>query len=124
MAEHRPLKEKIQSLIDAVMAIDGVVDCALISREGRMLGSTLGEDVPVSALAAMSATIAASTDATASILHMKTPASVLCESEDGTFSISVAGQTALIATILDRSADVNALKVQLANIARKVGEEL
>jgi predicted regulator of Ras-like GTPase activity (Roadblock/LC7/MglB family) len=124
MAEHRPLKEKIQSLIDAVMALDGVVDCALISKEGRMLGSTLGEDVAVSALAAMSATIAASTDATASILHMKTPASVLCESEDGTFSISVAGQTALIATILDRSADVNALKVQLANIARKVGEEL
>ena len=123
MAEHRPLNEKIRDLIDAVMALDGVVDCALISREGRMLGSTLGEDIPGSAFAAMSATIAASTDAAASILHRKTPSSVRCESEEGTFLIVGAGETALIATILDRSADVDALKVQLANIARRVGEE-
>ncbi len=124
MAEQRPLNENIRDLIDAVMALDGVVDCALITREGRMLGSTLGEDVPGSTLAAVSATIAASTDAAASILHRKTPSSVLCESEEGAFLISSAGETRLIATILDRSADANALKVQLANIARKVGEEL
>jgi predicted regulator of Ras-like GTPase activity (Roadblock/LC7/MglB family) len=123
MAEHRPLKDKIQGLIDTVMALDGVVDCALISREGRMLGSTFGEDIPVSALAAMSATIVASTDAAASVLHMKTPSSVCCESEDGTLSIFSTGTTTFIAAILDRSADVDALKVQLANIARKVGEE-
>ncbi|MDG6257026.1 MAG: roadblock/LC7 domain-containing protein [Methanomicrobiaceae archaeon] len=124
MPKHGPLKEKIQGLIDAVMALDGVVGCALISREGRMLGSTLGENVPGSVLAAMSATVAASTDAAASILHMKNPSLVLCESEDGTLSISSAGETALITAIIDRSADVNALKVQLANIGRRVGEEL
>lgn len=123
MAEHRPLKEKIQGLIDAAMALDGVVECALISREGRMLGSTFGEEVPASAFAAMSATVVASTDAAASVLHMKTPSSVCCESEDGTLSIFGAGSTALIAAILDRSADVDALKVQLANIARRFGEE-
>jgi predicted regulator of Ras-like GTPase activity (Roadblock/LC7/MglB family) len=124
MAEQHPLEEKIQDLIDAVMALDGVVDCALVSREGRMLGSTLGEDVPLSALAAMSATIVASTDAAASVLHMNTPSSVCCESEDGTIAISSAGGTALVVTILSRSADVEAMKVRLASIAQSVGEEL
>jgi predicted regulator of Ras-like GTPase activity (Roadblock/LC7/MglB family) len=124
MAEHRPLNEGIQDLIDAVMALDGVVDCALISREGRLLGSTFDEDVPGSALAAMYATTVASTDAAASILHRKGPTSIRCEAEEGTILISSAGETALIATILTRSADADVLKVQLANIARRFGEEL
>jgi predicted regulator of Ras-like GTPase activity (Roadblock/LC7/MglB family) len=124
MAEQHPLNEKIQGFIDAVMALDGVNDCALVSREGRMLGSTLGDDVPVSALAAMSATIVASTEAAASVLHMKTPSYVCCESEDDTIAISSAGGTALVVTILGRSADADALKVRLASIARSLGEEL
>ena len=50
------LKEKIKGYIERIKGIEGILDCALISRDGIMLGKSLEGEFNEPWLAAMCAT--------------------------------------------------------------------
>ena len=124
MTEKHPLKEKIQGFIDEIMALEGVEACALVSRDGLVMGKCFEQHIPASTFAAMSATMLASSEASASIVHIKPPHVVLAEADNATILVMGAGSGALITSLLNVSADITSVKGQLTELARRIGEEV
>jgi predicted regulator of Ras-like GTPase activity (Roadblock/LC7/MglB family) len=124
MNEYRQLKQRIQEIIGEIMNIGGVTGCALVSRDGAVMGRSFDDEVPVPTFAAMAATIFASSEAAASILHLASPSAVLAESEDGSVMVVGAGERTFIAAVLDRGADIPSVKGRLTEIAGTIGEEV
>jgi len=62
------LKEKVNMYIGKIRAIEGVRGCALISRDGIMLGQSMDGDFNEPWLAAMCATLFASAESASGIL--------------------------------------------------------
>lgn len=122
MVEHRPLKDRIQTFINEIMGVEGTVGCAMVSKDGIMMGRSFEEDVSAQAFAAMSATMIASGEAAASLVHMQPPMAVIAESMDGFILVMSAGERALIATVIRHTADLPSVKSQLVNIAGRIGE--
>jgi predicted regulator of Ras-like GTPase activity (Roadblock/LC7/MglB family) len=124
MNAHRPIKQRIQEIIDEIMAIGGVTGCAVVSREGAVLGKSFEDDSPVATFAVISATILASSEAAATIIHLASPLSVLTETENGYLLMVDAGGRIFISAVLDRSAEVSSVKGRLTEIAGIIGEEV
>lgn len=124
MTEKHPLREKIQGFIDEIMALEGVEACALVSRDGLVMGKCFEQHIPASTFAAMSATMLASSEASASIVHIKPPHVVLAEADNATILVMGAGSGALITSLLNVSADITSVKGQLTELARRIGEEV
>ena len=124
MTEKRPLKDKIQGFVDEIMALEGVEACALVSRDGLIMGKCFEQHVPASTFAAMSATMLASSEASASIVHVKPPRVVHAEADDASILVIGAGSGTLITSLLNVSADIISVKEQLSEIARRIGEEV
>lgn len=123
MVEHRPLKDRIQTFIDEIMVVEGISGCAMVTKDGIMMGRSFDKDVPAQAFAAMSATMIASGEAAASLVHLQPSMSVIAESMDGFILVMGAGERALIATVISRAVDLPSVKSQLVRIAGRIGEE-
>jgi predicted regulator of Ras-like GTPase activity (Roadblock/LC7/MglB family) len=124
MTEKRPLKEKIQGFIDEIMALEGVDACAIVSRDGLIMGKCFEQHIPASTFAAMSATMLASSEASASLVHVKPPSVVLAETDNATILVMGAGSGTLITSLLNISADITSVKEHLTEISRRIGEEV
>ncbi|KAF1078902.1 roadblock/LC7 domain-containing protein [Methanogenium sp. MK-MG] len=105
------------------MALDGVSGCAVISRTGALMEKRIDSSLSVPSFAAMTATVLGSAEAAASMLHFSRPASVFVDGDDGGIIILGAGKAALITVIINKSADIELLKRELAVIANNIGEE-
>lgn len=124
MNERGPMKQRIRENIDKIMAIAGVTGCAVVSKDGAVIGKSFDGDVPVPAFAVMSATVFASSEAAATIIHLTSPSLVVTEAEDGYLVMAAAGGQAFIIAVLDANADVSSVKGRLTEIAGIIGEEL
>jgi hypothetical protein len=94
------LKEKIAGIIENIRLIDGVKLCALISRDGIMLGRYSAGDFNEAWFAAMCATLLASAD--------------------GILIIMGAGEKILLAALVDPSWDL----IQMTGMLREVAEDV
>jgi predicted regulator of Ras-like GTPase activity (Roadblock/LC7/MglB family) len=124
MTGHRPLKDKIQGFIAEIMLLDGIITCALVSKDGLIMGKSCEEQISTPTFGAMSATMFASAEAAASVLHLKPPETVEVDTSEGLIIVQGAGERALISVVLGSSADNTTIKAQLKNIARRIGEEV
>jgi predicted regulator of Ras-like GTPase activity (Roadblock/LC7/MglB family) len=124
MNEQGPMKLRIRENIDEIMAIASVTGCAVVSKDGAVIGKSFADDVPVPAFAVMSATVFASSEAAATIIHLNSPSLVVTEAEDGYLVMAAAGGQAFIIAVLDGTADVSSVKGRLTEIAGNIGEEL
>lgn len=124
MSGRRPLKEKIRGFLDEIMKLDGVILGVLVSRDGHIMGKSDDSQISTLTFGAMSATMLASAEAAASIMHLKRPGTVEAETDDGKIIVQDAGERALITVVVRPSADSLNLKMRLAEIARRIGEEV
>lgn len=124
MSGRRPLKEKIRGFLDEIMKLDGVILGVLVSRDGHIMGKSDDSQISTLTFGAMSATMLASAEAAASIMHLKRPGTVEAETDDGKIIVQDAGERALITVVVRSSADSLNLKMRLAEIARRIGEEV
>jgi predicted regulator of Ras-like GTPase activity (Roadblock/LC7/MglB family) len=124
MSGRRPLKEKIRGFLDEIMKLDGVILGVLVSRDGHIMGKSDDSQISTLTFGAMSATMLASAEAAASIMHLKRPGTVEAETDDGKIIVQDAGERALITVVVHPSADSLNLKMRLAEIARRIGEEV
>jgi len=118
------MEENAQPCIDEVRSIPGVVACALVSCEGVILGKYFREGSLSSSLfAAMCATVLASAEAACGSVHLQSPSMVAITATDAAILIVSAGEGALIAAVIDKSADLPTIQRRLSDITVRIGEE-
>ncbi|MDD1716415.1 MAG: roadblock/LC7 domain-containing protein [Methanolinea sp.] len=115
------LKEKIQGFIEKMMAVEGVAGCALISRDGIMLGRSLPGECNEPWLAAMSATLFASAESASSILKLPLPEGVTISAEDSTLQVIGAGEKLLVVIVIRRGAERALVPERLQALVKEIG---
>jgi predicted regulator of Ras-like GTPase activity (Roadblock/LC7/MglB family) len=118
------LKEKITGFIDDICAIEGVTACALVSRDGIMIGKHFETELNEPWFAAMSATLLASAESAANIIRVKSPDSVTVHAEDATIIVMGAGEKLLVTAIVRKGADSSSVYAGMVPIAKKAAEVL
>ena len=119
-----PFKEEnAQPCIDEIRAMAGVAACALVSGEGAILGKYFREGNRSSSLfAVMCATVLASAEAACGSVHLQSPSTVTITTADAAILIVSAGEGALIAAVIDKSADLPTIQRRLSDITVRIGE--
>ena len=122
MSNISSIKMQIAAHLDACMTLDGVLGCVIVSRTGALMGKRVEQGIAVPSFAAMGATILGSAEAAAGLVHLPRPSSVFVEVDDGGIIVMGAGKNALITVIINKSADTQSLKREVAVIAGNIGE--
>ncbi|MDD3574196.1 roadblock/LC7 domain-containing protein [Methanospirillum sp.] len=115
------LKDKIAGIIESIRLIEGVKLCALISRDGILLGRYSASDFNEAWFAAMCATLLASAESAAVIVKVQSPEMVTIHSPDGILIIMGAGEKILIAALVDPAWDMIQMTGMLKEVAEDVG---
>ncbi len=118
------LKERISEYVKEVRAIGGVDGCALISKDGIMIGKAFHREISEKWFSAMSASVLASAESAASIIGHTPPVHIRIDAVDGRILIHDAGEKLLLVAVLSREADPEPIAEQVEALARKIGEEL
>lgn len=115
------LKEKVKAYIEKVQAIDGVKGCALVSRDGIMLGQSLERDFNEPWLAAMCATLFASAESASGILKMAPPEYVCVHGGAHSLVVLGAGDKILVVVVAERGFEHTPGARMLEVIASEIG---
>ena len=118
------LKEKISVFIDQIRSIDGVAACALVSRDGILVGKFFDRDINEPWFGALSATILASAESVGSIIKMKSLESVTIQVEKASVVVMGAGDNFLIAAIIKEHGDPVKILDQMRVTAKTIGEAM
>ncbi|MBR1367963.1 hypothetical protein RJ53_00025 [Methanocalculus chunghsingensis] len=124
MSSPGTLKEKVRHYIDDILAVPGIIDCALVSNDGILIGKSFEDSISAQSFGAMCATMIASSEAAASVVNVKSPFWVLVKSEDKMIIVIGAGARLLIAAIVDVGVDVEVLSTKLLEIGESIGGTL
>ncbi|MCQ8894454.1 MAG: roadblock/LC7 domain-containing protein [Methanolinea sp.] len=115
------LKEKVKGYIEKIRAIDGVKGCALISRDGIMLGQLMEKDFNEPWLAAMCATLFASAESASGILKMAPPEVVCVHGGASSLVVLGAGEKLLVVVVGERGFEHSPGARQLEVLAGEIG---
>ncbi|MDI9633682.1 MAG: roadblock/LC7 domain-containing protein [Methanolinea sp.] len=115
------LKEKVKAYIEKIRAIDGVRGCALVSRDGIMLGQSMEKNFNEPWLAAMCATLFASAESASSILGMAPPEDVCVHGGATSIMILGAGEKLLVVVVGDRGFEHTAGARSVEVLAGEIG---
>ena len=118
------LKEKISVFIDQIRSISGVAACALVSRDGIMVGKFFDREINEQWFGALSATILASAESVGSIIKMKSMDSVTIQVENASVIVMGAGDNFLIAAIIKENGFPVKILDQLRTTAKTIGEAM
>ncbi|HUU75286.1 MAG TPA: roadblock/LC7 domain-containing protein [Methanoregulaceae archaeon] len=115
------LKEKIKGYIEKIDAVEGIIACALISRDGIMLGNGISGEFNEPWFAAMTATLFASAESATSIIKAASPEVVTIGGGDSTLVVMGAGEKILIVAVLNRRHERTHAMDSLEIISREIG---
>jgi len=113
------LKEKIAGIVEKIENISGVLNCALISRDGVLLGKSVS-DSNEAWFAAMCATILASAESIAVIVKSEAPHHITIQSPSGRTVIMGAGEKLLIAVYMNSSVELDKTYETLSIVAEEI----
>lgn len=116
------LKNKISGFIEKIHGVDGIVACAVVSRDGIIAGKFLDRELNEPWFGALTATIYASAESAANIIKMHSMDSVTIRGSDASITVMGAGDNFLIAAILSNRADLSKVHDQVLSIAEKIEE--
>jgi uncharacterized protein len=124
MNAHQTRGDNVSRTISEIQSITGVIACALVSKTGTMLGSSLdGEGKPAELIGLMCASVLSSLEAVASIVQVDPPSSVTADSKDAMILLMGAGERNLLIAVVQKPAEESVCN-QLHEIAEKIGREM
>jgi len=115
------LKEKIHEFIEKIKAIEGVTACALVSRDGIMLGNSMNPEFNEPWFAAMSATLFASAESASGIIKEAAPEQVILISKEGSIAVIGAGEKLLLVAVLKGKPEISPAVAALEGLAQEIG---
>jgi predicted regulator of Ras-like GTPase activity (Roadblock/LC7/MglB family) len=124
MATQQTVNDPIYDAMAEIRATKGVVECAVISRDGTLIRNNLRSEVPAPAFAAISATMLASAEAATSLLSLPEPSHLVAYSQDVLLLVMGAGSQMLVSATVDKQTDISPVFERLAEIASKMGGEV
>lgn len=115
------LKGKIQNFIQKINGLQGITSCALVSRDGIMLGNVIPGEFNEPWFAAMTATLFASAESATGIIKAPSPEVVTIGGGESTMVILGAGEKILVMAILEKGLEYPRAISDLETIAREIG---
>ncbi len=116
------LRETISGFNDKVCSIDRVSACALVSRDGIIIGKYFDRELNEPWFGVLSATILASAESVGNIIKSRSVLSVTIRAQDFSLIIVGAGENFLIAAILHDNADPATVQAEILTVVQKIGE--
>jgi len=116
------LKDKIAAFIEDIRAIDGVMACALVSRDGIIAGKYFDRDLNEPWFGALAATLLASAESAGMLIRMKSPMAVTIRAADSSILIEGAGEHFLIAAILKADEKQDEICSRIGVVAAEIGK--
>jgi predicted regulator of Ras-like GTPase activity (Roadblock/LC7/MglB family) len=124
MATQQAVKDSIHDAVAEIRATKGVVECAVITRDGTLIDKELRDSVPAPAFAAISATMLATAEAAANLLTIPEPSHLVAYSRDVLLLVMGAGSQMLVSATVDKQTDISPVFERLSEIASKMGGEV
>jgi predicted regulator of Ras-like GTPase activity (Roadblock/LC7/MglB family) len=124
MVNQQTVEDSIHDAVSEIRATRGVVECAVISRDGTLIDMNLRDEVPASAFAAISASMLASAEAATNLLSLPEPSHLVAYSRDVLLLVIGAGDRMLVSATVDRQTDISPVFERLHEIASKMGGEV
>jgi predicted regulator of Ras-like GTPase activity (Roadblock/LC7/MglB family) len=124
VATQQMVNESIHDVVAEIQATRGVVDCAVVSRDGTLISKTLSDEVMAPAFAAISATLLASAEAATSLLSLPEPSHLVAYSRDVSLLVMGAGSQMLVSATVDKQTDISPVFERLTEIASRLGGEV
>jgi predicted regulator of Ras-like GTPase activity (Roadblock/LC7/MglB family) len=124
MATQQTAKDVIHDAVAEISATRGVIECAIVSRDGTLMGKNLRDEVPAPAFAAISATMLASAEAASNLLSIPEPSHLVAFSRDVLLLVIGAGEQMLVSATVDKQTDISPVFDRLQEIASKMGGEV
>jgi predicted regulator of Ras-like GTPase activity (Roadblock/LC7/MglB family) len=124
MATQQTAKNAIHDAVAEIRATKGVIECAVVLRDGTLIGKNLRDEVPAPAFAAISATMLASAEAASNLLSLPEPSHLVAFSRDVLILVMSAGEQMLVSATIDKQTDISPLFERLQEIASKMGGEV
>ncbi len=115
------LNDTIRDAVAEIRATRGVVECAVVSRDGTVISNHLRSDVSAPAFAAISATMLASAEAATNLLSLPEPSHLVAYSQDAHLLVMGAGSQMLVSATVDKRTDISPVFERLSKIASKMG---
>lgn len=116
------LKDKIAAFIEKIRTIDGVVACALVSRDGIIAGKYFETELNEPWFGALSATILASAESASILINLKKLSIVSVRGSDSTILVMGAGEHFLVAAVVKNTSDMEAAGSQISEVAAEIGQ--
>jgi uncharacterized protein len=114
--------DKRAAFIEKIRVIDGVTDCALVSRDGIIQGKHFNRDFNESWFGALSATLLASAESAGHLLDMEDLSSVTIQAAGSSLVVMGAGEHFLIAAVLNGTAQKDDVASRICAVAAEIGE--
>ena len=114
------LKEKINGIVDKIGSIPGVQSCALISRDGVLLGKKASYEFNEAWFSAMCATILASAESVAVIMKAEAPRHITIQTPDGSIVIIGSGDKLFIAAYVDKNIESDETYETFCEVAEEI----
>ncbi|MDD1671689.1 MAG: roadblock/LC7 domain-containing protein [Methanomicrobiales archaeon] len=124
MVTQHPVNERVNSIIEEITSTKGVKECALVARDGILVGKRCRESIPAPSVAAMTASMFASAEAASSMLEISEPSHLIAFTKDTLLLVMSLGETMLVSATVDRSIDFPPVCKRLQEIATKIGGEV
>ncbi|MBN2734020.1 MAG: roadblock/LC7 domain-containing protein [Methanomicrobiaceae archaeon] len=126
MDKNSPLMTKVNGFVAEIMAMEGVLACAIVSNDGQIIGKSDSSQAPSPFLGITGATMFASAEAACSTFHISAPGTIIMEArdEDGIILIKNAGSKNLIATIITNTVNISEIREKITVISDNLAEEL
>ncbi len=118
------VNESIHDVVAEIRATRGVVDCAVVSRDGTLISNTLSDGVTAPAFAAISATLLASAEVATSLLSLPEPSHLVAYSRDVSLLVMGAGSQMLVSATVDKQTDISPVFERLTEIASRLSGEV
>jgi len=114
--------DKSAAFIEKIRVIDGVTDCALVSRDGIIQGKYFNRTFNEPWFGALSATLLASAESAGHLLDMKDLSAVTIQAAGSTLVVMGAGEHFLIAAALNGTAQKEDVVSRICAVAAEIGE--
>lgn len=114
--------DKRAAFIEKIRVIDGVTDCALVSRDGIIQGKYFHRTFNEPWFGALSATLLASAESAGTLLDMEDLPSVTIQAAGSSLVVMGAGEHFLIAAVLNGTAQKDDVASRICAVAAEIGE--
>ena len=116
------VKDTIAAFIEKIRAIDGVTECALVSRDGIIAGKYFDHEFNEPWFGALAATMLASAEAAGNLIRMQSLGAVTIRAANTSILVMGAGENFLIAAILGANAKQDEVSSRISNLAAEIGK--